>query len=51
MIKHRMINTGGNPRYIPAVEHQKIIADLVNRDTAIIAYWISLKPRLFNLSK
>lgn len=51
MIKHRIINTGGNPRYIPAVEHQKIIADLVDRDTAIIAYWISLKPRLFNLSK
>tara|TARA_R110001632_G_scaffold13157_5_gene45247 strand:- start:651 stop:1400 length:750 start_codon:yes stop_codon:yes gene_type:complete len=48
MIKHRMINTGGNPRYRPAVEHQKIIADLVDRDSGKLAYWIDLKPRLFN---
>jgi len=50
-INHRIINAGGNPRYIPAIDHQQIIEGLVERDSGKLAYWIDLKPRLFNLTK
>lgn len=41
-LQHRFMNTGGKPRYTPAIEDHKIIGDLINRDSAIVAYWVNL---------